>query len=278
MGVSDVANRDAAQIERRASSSRPAHRITRRYARAAGVAGIALGAALLLFVVYEVYLTGLMYDASQRDATATLEGRWKDPAQAVAPVTAGDGLVRLYAPALGPGFAATVVEGTAQRDLAKGPGHYSGTALPGQPGNFAVAGHRGTHGAPFKSIDRLQSCDALIVETADRWFVYRVLPLAGEAAGWADGKGTQARCRGVSPLSPPYRDVPGRAIVAPDFVSAVAPVPGMGPGETITSEASLITLTSCEPVMSASERMVVHGILVASYPRAGGRPAELAGS
>lgn len=41
-----------------------------------------------------------------------------------------------------------VVEGVGTEELKRGPGHYRGTALPGQPGNFAVAGHRTTYGAP----------------------------------------------------------------------------------------------------------------------------------
>ena len=37
-------------------------------------------------------------------------------------------------------------------DLAIGPGHYTGSALPGQPGDFAVAGHRVGQGAPFNDL------------------------------------------------------------------------------------------------------------------------------
>ena len=40
-------------------------------------------------------------------------------------------------------------------DLAKGPGHYVGTAAPGQAGNVAIAGHRTTHGAPFNRLGHL---------------------------------------------------------------------------------------------------------------------------
>ena len=42
-----------------------------------------------------------------------------------------------------------IVEGTGTEDLKRGPGHYPGTAMPGQVGNFVVAGHRTTYGAPF---------------------------------------------------------------------------------------------------------------------------------
>ena len=48
-----------------------------------------------------------------------------------------------------------VVSGTNEADLAKGPGHYLGTAMPGQAGNVAIAGHRTTHGAPFNRLAEL---------------------------------------------------------------------------------------------------------------------------
>jgi len=58
-----------------------------------------------------------------------------------------------------------VVEGTNAGDLAKGPGHYVGTALPGQAGNVAIAGHRTTHGAPFNGLGHLATGDRIIMTT-----------------------------------------------------------------------------------------------------------------
>ena len=49
-----------------------------------------------------------------------------------------------------------VIEGTSTSDLRKGPGHYPDTALPGQSKTVAIAGHRTTYGAPFRTIDRLE--------------------------------------------------------------------------------------------------------------------------
>ena len=51
---------------------------------------------------------------------------------------------------------AYVVEGTDTDDLRKGPGHYPDTPLPGERGTVAIAGHRTTHGAPFRNIDKLE--------------------------------------------------------------------------------------------------------------------------
>ena len=67
-----------------------------------------------------------------------------------------------------------VVEGTGYEDLQKGPGHYPGTALPGQVGNVVVAGHRTSHSKPFRNIDKLVPGDDVIMTTADGRFDYKV--------------------------------------------------------------------------------------------------------
>ena len=58
-----------------------------------------------------------------------------------------------------------VVEGTAESDLSKGPGHYIGTAMPGQAGNVSIAGHRTTNGAPFNELGHLVPGDRIILTT-----------------------------------------------------------------------------------------------------------------
>jgi sortase A len=67
-----------------------------------------------------------------------------------------------------------VVQGTRASSLAKGPGHYSGTALPGRPGTTGIAGHRTTYGAPFRHLDALRRGDAITVTMPYGRFVYRV--------------------------------------------------------------------------------------------------------
>ena len=96
----------------------------------------------------------------------------------------GQGFANLDIPVFGADYAFTVVEGTTAEDLYGNPGHYDDTQYPGELGNFAVAGHRVTKGAPFNALGTLNSCDALVIETQDEWFVYRVLPMADEAAAW----------------------------------------------------------------------------------------------
>jgi sortase A len=72
-------------------------------------------------------------------------------------------------------FRAYVLEGTTGSVLAKGPGHYPGTPLPGDSGNSAIAGHRTMHGHPFHDLDLLQPGDEIFTGTAECTAVYRVV-------------------------------------------------------------------------------------------------------
>jgi len=67
-----------------------------------------------------------------------------------------------------------VVQGTDTDSLQKGPGHYPGTALPGQGRTVGIAGHRTTYGAPFHKIDEIKEGDELIVEMPYATFSYEV--------------------------------------------------------------------------------------------------------
>jgi sortase A len=59
-----------------------------------------------------------------------------------------------------------IYEGTARETLKLGPGHIAGTAMPGQPGNAAISGHRTTYGRPFFDLEQLVAGDRIEVETA----------------------------------------------------------------------------------------------------------------
>lgn len=128
-----------------------------------------------------------------------------------------------------------------------GVGHYPGTAMPGDVGNFAMAAHRTTFAKPFNRIAELQEGDAIVVRTAtvdggpgtDTWYVYRVT---------------------------------SSQIVYPSQTEVIAPVPGE-PGAAPTARS--ITLTTCHPMFSARQRFVVHGVLDYWAPVADGTPAEL---
>jgi sortase A len=79
-----------------------------------------------------------------------------------------------------------VVAGVSVTELRKGPGHFPETALPGQLGNAAIAGHRTTFGAPFARIDELKPGDDIVITTrTSQRYVYRVsgLPFVVPATG-----------------------------------------------------------------------------------------------
>lgn len=227
----------------------------------AGVRGlgqtlITVGVVVLLFVFYELQVTGLVTAREQGKLTEALESRWADPAPAPvpgapvpgapvaapAPVELGQGLAVLRIPRLGEGWndaPPVVVEGVSVEDLKKGPGHMPGTALPGEVGNVVLSGHRTTYGAPFNGFGELQPGDAVVVETRDTWFTYRIT---------------------------------GSEIVAPDAVEVTYPVPGE-PGATPTRK--LLTMTTCHPKYSAQQRLIVSGELERSDPKSGGSPPAL---
>ena len=84
----------------------------------------------------------------------------------------GDAVGSIELPTLERSYA--VIEGTDIATLRKGPGHYPDTPLPGRPGTVAVAGHRTTHGAPFRTIDRLRRGDSVVAAMPYGRFTYRV--------------------------------------------------------------------------------------------------------
>ena len=84
----------------------------------------------------------------------------------------GDSIGRIELPTLDREY--FIVEGTETDDLRKGPGHYRDTPLPGERGTVAIAGHRTTYGAPFRTIDQLDRGDRIELEMPYGRFVYRV--------------------------------------------------------------------------------------------------------
>ncbi len=84
----------------------------------------------------------------------------------------GDAIGRIRIPSIG--VSEYVVEGTETGDLRKGPGHYRDTPLPGERGTVGIAGHRTTHGAPFRHIDSLEPRDRILLEMPYATYIYRV--------------------------------------------------------------------------------------------------------
>jgi sortase (surface protein transpeptidase) len=294
-------------VARRGARKRDPVRAT---VRGVGQLLITAGVVVLLFVVYELWITNIFGDHRQAAATEQLDKLWATeqvtvtqsapvvvtesgdapalsgvPTPTAAPgtsgartrhydTTEGSGFAKLYIPSFGADFVLTVIEGTSENDLYAGPGHYLGTQYPGEAGNFSVAGHRVNKGAPFNDLDLLKSCDSIVVETVDSWYVYRVLPMQDQIAGWSGA--AHPHCDGVAPQSGQYAGVYGREITDPSDYQQVLPVPHVNSTSVPTGAEKLITLTTCNPKFSDAQRMIIHGIEVKSYPKNGSfLPPEL---
>jgi sortase (surface protein transpeptidase) len=219
----------------------------RRMARGAGELLLTVGFVLLLFVFYEVYVTDWTSGTQQHALSSRLQQQWAAPKPSTTADTSplpGNGIAFLHIPRLGADYRRAVVEGTTQADLAQGPGHYTGTALPGKAGNLAIAGHRVGKGSPFLDLDRMRPGDAIVVETRDDWFVYRVLgdPRTGDLHAVTGG-------------------VPGMEVVAPTDVAVIAPTPDRAGS---SASGRYLTLTTCNPKFSARQRLVIHAELQGS--------------
>ncbi|MEV4621591.1 sortase [Asanoa sp. NPDC049573] len=188
---------------------------------------VVVGAGFVLLALAGAPATGRGRDlaATQRalDARLTATQRALDARLTATPArpTTGAPFARLSIPRLGLRWA--VVQGVDPAEIEDAPGHYPQTALPGQVGNFAVAGHR-VKGL-FWDLDRLVPGDEVSVEYGPHTFTYAV---------------TRTR------------------VVAPTAVEVLAPVPG-APAERATTAA--LTLTTCEPNWADDRRLVVTAAL-----------------
>ncbi len=214
----------------------------RTVARSIGEILVTGGLVVLLFVVYGLFVTDVLTDRQQDQLNKNLRQEWT--AEAEAPTASrvsilGDAFAVLHIPRLGADYEKVVLEGTAEEQLAQGPGHYEGTALPGEQGNMALAGHRVGKGSPFLDLDLLRPGDPIVVETADRWFVYRVLgdPATGDFTTDPSG-------------------IPGQQIVRPSDIEVISPTPN-GP-ENGPPSGAYLTLTTCHPKYSAQQRLIIH--------------------
>ncbi|MDQ3947191.1 MAG: class E sortase [Actinomycetota bacterium] len=72
------------------------------------------------------------------------------------------------------GLVHPIYEGVSLTVVDHGPGHWPGSAMPGQLGNTVFAGHRVTHSHPFRHVDQLVAGDEVIFATADGEFHYKV--------------------------------------------------------------------------------------------------------
>ncbi|MFD6753540.1 class E sortase [Micromonospora gifhornensis] len=209
---------------------------------------ITFGLVVLLFAGYEIWGKSAIVDAHQDELSQQLAQAWGpegDPTVAPSatpsasaspkPPVQGKPIAGLFIPKFDKEW--IVVEGVTQKDIRYAPGHYPESAMPGQVGNFSVAGHRNR--ATFWRLDELRKGDPIIVQDRDQWYVYQVTE---------------------------------NLIVKPHQVEVVAPVPGR-PGDKPTKR--MLTLTTCNPKFDNYERLIIHAELTRTQSKDQGRPAEL---
>lgn len=240
----------------------------RRRVSVVGVLGellITAGVLTLLYVGWQLWIGDLIYGAQRNAAGQELSQEWEQqyaaPGPSESPTEPADGEAEpaavepiiLPEPADGEKFAVMriprfgadyvwEIAGGVSRSVTLDPigiGHYPGTPMPGAVGNFAVAAHRTTYGAPFNRIAELHVNDAIVVETADGWYTYRFRTLE---------------------------------YVTPSEVEVLLPVPQV---ENAPAGSRYITLTSCSPMFAMTERIVAYGVFESFTPRASGPPAAL---
>jgi sortase A len=169
---------------------------------------VALGLLLVAFVAYQLWGTGLYESQAQSHLKSELAQQLHQPIPVAAPkpgpsrasaptsnedtdtirsgheVLAGQTASSAAQPFVGAavgqlwipriGISDTIVQGVGDAQLEQGPGHYPGTALPGEVGNVAIAGHRTTYAHPFYNLDALAAGDDIFVLTSQGYFRYTV--------------------------------------------------------------------------------------------------------
>ncbi|WP_354217328.1 MULTISPECIES: class E sortase [unclassified Arthrobacter] len=223
---------------------------------------ITAGIILLLFVGWQLWWTNVESDAKQ---SAVIKDFAQQLGSAAPPAPSGTGLGAssepvdhgtpavatapghagtigiMYIPRFGNYYTRPIVQGTSSDVLdTLGLGHYANTAMPGAVGNFAVAGHRQTHGAVLDNIHTLVPGDKVYVQTKDGYYVYV------------------------------FRN---NQIVMPSRTDVLEPVPTR-PGVTPTE--SFLTMTSCNPRFGSEERIIAYAVLDSWRPASAGPPAEIA--
>lgn len=220
------------------------------------------GVLILLFIGWQLWWNDAIMAGQQSSAASDLSAEWLEESRAErgdAPVPTpedygdpvvgagtfarGEPFAVMYVPRFGEGSQRRIAEGTGLDVLNSnylGVGHYPDTQMPGEVGNFAIASHRSAYGGGMHEIEQLQLGDAIYIQTQDGWYTYR------------------------------FRDF---EYVTPDTVDVLAPVPHH---PELQPTDRIVTLTSCNPLLSTAERIIAYGVLESWQPSAAGPPAEIA--
>ncbi|WTL50776.1 class E sortase [Streptomyces sp. NBC_01497] len=214
--------------------------------RAVGELFITFGVLMLLFVTYQLWWTNVRADNFANNEASKIQSTWKsNKGPAAGAFEPGQGFAIIHIPKLD--VVAPIAQGVSkEKVLDHGEvGHYSEgglkTAMPeDKTGNFALAGHRNTHGEPFRYINQLVPGDKVVVETQDEYYTYEMT-----------------------------RTLPQ---TSPSNVGVISPIPQ---GSGFTTPGRYITLTTCTPEFTSTYRLIVWGKMVSEQPRSQGLPAAL---
>lgn len=208
---------------------------------------ISLGILIGLYALYQVSFSNSFADSAAASTAAEVEAKLENGLRAVAGDNTevfdlepkqDEGFALLYIPRLKADvWGMPIVEGTSYKALASGVGHYTKTEMPGEVGNFAIAGHRATNGEPFARFERLQKGDLIHIRSAAGWFTYEL---------FQDQK------------------IPNTGLW----------VLGDHPVGVISESNQLITLTTCDPRWNSTRRWAWWGKLIYAGDDA---PRELVG-
>ncbi|WP_228993685.1 class E sortase [Streptomyces sp. DH8] len=216
--------------ERTGTSAPPSPPRRHPVATAVGVFGellITAGLVLALFVAYSLWWTNVLADREADKQGDTVRSRWAGGPGAL---DTKDGIGFLHVPAMENGEV-LVKKGTDPETLNNGiAGYYTDpvkSALPwDDEGNFTLAAHRDGHGAKFHNIHKLGEGDAVVFETKDTWYVYKV-----------------------------YKTLPETSKFNVDVIRPVPEESG------VKKPGRYITLTTCTPVYTSKYRYIVWGEL-----------------
>ena len=230
------------ESERSPAASRRNRR--RRTLTRVGCALIVAGAAVLGYVGWELYGTTWLAQREQDRTVKATELLWstdgrqsssKDNRELAKDVIA---LIRI--PALGEEYVIPAYQGTDDDTLERGFGIFNDSPRPGAEGNFALGGHRITHGEPLRDMPSLEAGDEIVVETEDATYRY-VLDTDGDSRT----VGTDATwVTEATPVDPETRQ----------------------PVSDVVGSTRLLTLVTCAEIFHTDDRLVAFGHLVGRDP------------
>lgn len=233
------------------SPRRPAMSFARLTVQIIGELLLTVGTVLLLYVFWQLWWTTFEVQGGMREriesfqqASPTVEEyveiRRTDDPPTVPPVPHGEVFGVLHV--LKWDMQIPIAQGTTPDVLNNGDaGHYVDTQMPGEIGNFAIAGHRRTYGNNFRRVDIMEEGDPIVVETDQAWLVY---------------------------------EVTGHDIVLPSATDVILPVPNE-PGVVPTER--IMTMTTCHPEFGNSHRYILWSKMAYWVPKDQGIPEVLQG-